>query len=194
MGLPGEQALRREREAILATMRDLSVETFESAPTLCDGWAPRDVLAHLLGEDDRRFEYVRSLGNIHRANERIVADSREVTRDELLARAERWVRRPALTSRVAAWGLLGDHVMHHQDVLRPLGRSRDMPRAAKLAILREGVLLGARKLLRYRVEPTDAVFAVGRGEVVRGTCEAIGLWLGGRSGVEGELEFEAAPV
>lgn len=170
-------------------MRSLTDEQFESAPTLCDGWAPRDILAHVMGVDQAPLEYVRAGGWVGTGNELIVRKARRLSRDELTARAERWLAQPAPWTRVSASWLLGDNAMHHQDVLRPLGRTREVPEAARNAILREGAFLGARRLLHYRVEPTDGGRALGRGQVVRGTREALGLWLAGRVVVETELDF-----
>lgn len=192
MMLPGERALREERRAILDTMRSLTDEQFETAPTLCDGWAPRDILAHVMGVDRAFPEYLRAGGWVSTGNEMIVRKARSKGRDELLAEAERWVDRPAPWSRAWAAWLLGDNAIHHQDVLRPLGRTREIPPGVRAAMLREGALLGARRLLHYRVEPTDGGRALGRGETVRGTTEALSMWLAGRQGVEPDLEFAQA--
>ena len=192
MMLPGERALREEREAIAATMRSLTDEEFESAPTLCEGWAPRDILAHVMGVDQHMAEYVRAGGWINTANEMIVRKARSRTRDELTADMERWVRSPAPWVRLSAAWLLGDNAIHHQDVLRPLGRTREIPDASCNAMLREGALLGARRLLQYRVEPTDGGWSMGRGQVVRGTREALSLWLCGRSVPTSQLDFDSA--
>lgn len=189
MMLPGERALREEREAIAATMRSLDDDEFASAPTLCQGWAPRDILVHLMGVDHSLGEYVRAGGWVSTANEVIVRKARGLSRDELMERMESWLARPAPWTRASAWWLLGGNAVHHQDVLRPLGRTRDIPEASRNAMLREGVLLGGRKLLHYRVEPTDGGRPMGRGQPVRGTREALALWLAGRQGVETELDF-----
>ena len=192
MMLPGERALREERSAIVATMKSLTPDEFESAPTLCEGWAPRDILAHVMGVDRALPEYLRAGGWINTGNELIVRKARAKSREELLSQAERWQSQPAPWTRMAAAFLLGDNAMHHQDVLRPLGRTRDIPDASAGAILREGAFLGARRLLQYRVEPIDGGMSMGRGELVRGTREALGLWLAGRQGVEAELDFGQA--
>lgn len=192
MMLPGEHALREERRAIVTTMRSLDTKTFETAPTLCDGWAPRDILAHVMGVDRALPEYMRAGGWVSTGNELIVRKTRARSSEELLADAERWIDRPAPWTRMSALWLLGDNAIHHQDVLRPLGRTREIPEATRAAMLREAALLGARRLLHYRVEPTDGGRAMGRGEVVRGTTEALALWLAGRQGVEAELTFVQA--
>lgn len=189
---PGEKDYRAERAALLATMESLTVDEFEHGKTLCTEWAPRDILAHLLGIDEAVHEYVKAFGNIRKGNERNVARFAGLTRDELLARARDWAAKPAFLSLVASYGLHGDLAVHHQDVLRGLGKTRDVPEASSRAIMREGLLFGAKKLRKYRLVPTDFGRALGRGQVVRGTTEQLGMWLAGRQTVAAELVFGAA--
>jgi hypothetical protein len=91
--------------------------------------------------------------------------------------------------------MLGDVCVHHQDVLRGLGRTRQLTPGIAAAIFREGVVLSTgtkSNLLKHRVEPTTpGGRALGRGRVVRGSTEALGLWLAGRKGLDDELEFAA---
>jgi uncharacterized protein (TIGR03083 family) len=189
---PGESDYRAERRAVYATMASLTPEEFAHGTTLCEGWAPRDVLAHLIGIDEAPAEYAKAMGNVTKANERIVARMRALSGEDLLARGRDWAERPAILSLVASYALLGDVATHHQDVLRGLGRHRDVAPASARAILREGAVLGAPKLRHHRVVPTDTGRALGRGRVVRGTAEALGLWLAGRRSVEPELVFGPA--
>ncbi len=193
MAFPGENEFRIERKAVLATMEGLTDKEFESAPTLCDGWAPRDVGAHLMGIDNELMAYVRAYGNLHKAHADIIARARQLDRAAFMVRFRTWAASPALVARTASWGLLGDLCIHHQDILRGLDRNRATPIAVRDAILREGTFLGAKKLLSYRVEPNDGGRAIGRrngpDHTVRGTSEAIGMWLTGRKGLESELTF-----
>jgi uncharacterized protein (TIGR03083 family) len=189
MQLPGEENLLAERAALLETLDSLTDDEFESGPTLCEGWAPRDVLSHLLGVDTRPLAYVKTLGNVAKGNAAIVDEGRQQSRERLMNRARHWAEHPAPHVRAAAWYLLGDVATHHQDIVRGLGRTRPVPAASAKAILMEGKVLGAKRLLRHRVEPTDGGHAAGRGTSVRGTSEALGMWLAGRRGIEDELEF-----
>jgi uncharacterized protein (TIGR03083 family) len=175
----------------MATMASLTDEEFDSGSTLCAGWAPRDVLAHVIGTDDI-LGYVRH-GGIDRANAAKVRAGRSLSRDELIRRGQAITVRPSPTGRMFAWLLAGDCAMHHQDVLRGLDRPHELPAEAGRAIFREGTIwswaFGA-KLLRYRVLPTTpGGRARGRGRPVRGSTEALALWLAGREDVESELDF-----
>ncbi|MHB8342009.1 MAG: maleylpyruvate isomerase mycothiol-dependent enzyme family protein [Mycobacteriales bacterium] len=188
---PGEAALRAERTALVDTLAALEPADFEHGATLCAAWSPRDVLGHLLGLDTMATSYLRNMGRIRDANADIVAASQVWSREEMLERARRWAARPALGVRAAAWVLLGDLAVHHQDVLRQRERARTLDRAVARAILREGMLLGPHRLARHRVVPTDGLApALGFGRPVRGTTEALGMWLAGRSSVAVELQFD----
>jgi uncharacterized protein (TIGR03083 family) len=189
---PGERDYRAERKAFLGTVESLSARDFETGTTLCEGWAPRDVAGHLIGIDEALPQYVRALGNVHKGNALIVERMRALDAPALLDRLRDWAERPAITSLAASYGLLGDLGVHHQDVLRGLGRQRDVPPPVARAILREGMVLGAKRLTGHRVLPTDTGRAVGRGQIVRGTAEALGMWLAGRRSVEPELVFGPA--
>lgn len=188
---PGEKDYRRERAAFFATVESLTLDEFESGKTLCAEWAPRDVLAHLLGIDAAPLEYVKALGNVGKGNDRLVESMKDLSRDEMMERGRRWAEQPAFLSLTASYFLLQDVSVHHQDVLRGLGRSREVPEACAKAILREGLLFGGRKLRKYRIVPTDFGRAMGRGQVVRGTTEQLGMWLAGRHSVAAELVFGA---
>lgn len=197
MNVFGVQQLRTERLAFLATITSLSEEEFESGPTLCRSWAPRDVLAHLIGTSDLLL-YARHGLRVNDANAEAVDSMRRLSRAELTARGANWAEHPTVAHRLTARFYLGDVCVHHQDVLRGLGRAHDVPDFVAAAIFREGVILSTgtrRNLMRYRVEPTTpGVRPLGRGIRVRGSAEAIGLWLGGRKGIEDELDFADAPV
>src|SRR5690349_21933791 len=102
MALPGEDDLRAERRAFVDTLASLTDEEFESGPTLCTEWAPRDVLAHLMGVDTGLVEYVKAAGNIGKGNAAIVAKARAMSRDRIMNRATHWAAKPAPLTRVAS--------------------------------------------------------------------------------------------
>jgi uncharacterized protein (TIGR03083 family) len=184
--------IRAERNAVVDTIDSLSDTEFNSAPTLCTEWAPRDVLAHLIGTG-RVGQCLRTPWRVHSTNASVVAISRDSSRAGLIAAGRAWADIAGKLNRVIASALIGDVAMHHQDVLRGLGRVRDLPSGIESALFLEGIMLSVQsrhpRLLRYRVVPTNgAGTAVGRGAEVRGTSEALGMWLGGRA-VEHDLEF-----
>ena len=188
----GVTALVAERERFMQTIVALTDAEFEHGRTLCAEWAPRDVLAHLIGVS-HAAAYLRGGLRVNAVNAAMVRAGRQLGRGELTARGHEWAAAPTTTDRLSARFLLGDVSMHHQDVLRGLGRSRAIPPEVAAAIFREGVVLSTgtrRNLLRHRVEPTTVGGrTLGRGRRVRGATEALGLWLAGRKGLDEELEF-----
>jgi len=190
MTLLGVDVLIGERRRFMQTIESLTDAEFESGRTLCSAWAPRDVLAHLIGTDTPS-NYLRFAGRVNPANKAMVNASQTVTREAITERGHRWANEPSGSSRAVARFLIGDVSVHHQDVLRGLGLPHDVTPPIAGAIFREGVILSTgtkRSLMRYRVEPLGRR-ALGRGIRVRGTADAIGLWLAGRKGLEDELEF-----
>jgi uncharacterized protein (TIGR03083 family) len=188
----GVETMVAERERFIETIEALSDEEFEHGTTLCSKWAPRDVLAHLIGTDTP-MTFVKHAGRVNPANAQMVADARPRSRVELIEQGRRWAASPSASSRALARFLVGDVSVHHQDVLRGLGRRRELRPEIAGAIFREGIVLSTgtkRNLLRYRVEPTTVGgHSLGRGRTVRGSSEALGMWLAGRKGLEPELAF-----
>src|SRR3978361_2201718 len=120
VSFPGESALRAERTAFVDTLSGLTDAEFDSAPTLCDAWTPRDVLAHVVGIDDSVGTYVRAAGRVGPDNARRGGatagggrPARGWSRAELLDRARRWAATPAAHVRPVATFLLGDLGVHH---------------------------------------------------------------------------------
>lgn len=178
------EAVRTARRAVVDTVDSLTDAEFEDGTTLCAGWSPRDVLAHLIGTAETG-RYLRTPWRLHKINAEMVAAGRRKSRAALIAAGREWAEVPKRADRALAGVLLGDVAMHHQDVLRGLGRSRTLPPVEEAAVYAEGAAVALQKLeptlLRYRVEPTNDVGRPrGRGKRVRGTAEALGLWLAGR--------------
>ncbi|MEV7104164.1 maleylpyruvate isomerase family mycothiol-dependent enzyme [Streptomyces atroolivaceus] len=196
MDLPLELELRAERRRLIATLDQLPDAVFESGLTLCTEWSPRDVLGHLIAVDSVAASYLPYGPFFHSANRKQVERARRLPRSRLMAQARIWANHPSLTSRIGAVITLGDLAVHHQDIVRGLGLSRDIPDAVPTYILWDGALLSLStnlRILRYRVEPTDGYPAIGARSplmpTVHGTREALGLWLAGRDAVADDLDF-----
>jgi len=193
--LPYEDELKAERFRLIETLEGLSDDDFDAGTTLCSEWAPRDVLGHVIGLDYFWKSYLPYGTRINAANQAQADRARAVSRERLMEWARHWAANPSTTSRLGAGILLGDLGVHHQDVVRGLGLERVIPDAVATAIFREGLQLSMwlnRRTVRHRLVPTDGhrpiAFPGAKGEV-RGTREALGLWLTGRDSVTPELTF-----
>jgi uncharacterized protein (TIGR03083 family) len=194
--LPFENELRAERFRLIETLEGLTDEEFDSGRTLCARWAPRDVLGHVLGLDHALATYLPYRFRINTANQSQADRVRRMSRDRLMKWAGHWAATPSTTGRLGAPLFLGDLAVHHQDILRGLGREREVPGAVATAIFREGLQLSLwlnRRVLRHRLVPTDGHRPVGlpggQGRHVRGTREALGMWLAGRDQAAADLDF-----
>lgn len=191
MRFPYEDELRAERFRLIETLEGLSDEEFDSGTTLCEAWAPRDVLGHVIGLD-YLATYLPYGPRINDANQAQADRARRMPRERLMEWARDRAANPSLTTRLAAGVLLGDLGTHHQDIVRGLGRTREVPDVVATAIFREGLQLSLwlnRRVLRHRLVPTDGGRPVGRGPEVRGPREALGLWLSGRDSAAEDLAF-----
>lgn len=172
------------------------------SPSLCRGWRVRDVVAHMavghtmpvvafgaaalrhrFNIDATSFVLAKDFADAHRP-EQILALFRKGT-----------AGRPRAAARfVPVHELLTDHLVHHQDMRRPLGLPRVVPADRALAALHSLRRLSSRVGSRARMKglhlvATDADFELGvEGLQVQGTSEALLMALTGRGDVLGELD------
>lgn len=172
------------------------------APSLCEGWRVRDVVAHVISYEDlsavgvlRRFARGRfSPGAV---NEIGVAEY-AVEPDGLLALLRQRLRTRGFTSLGGGRIALLDGLIHHQDIRRALGRPREVPPDRLLEALR--MSLGASPLRSkgrvrgLRLIADDVDFTAGEGLEVRGPGEPLLMAVAGRRGVVDELTGAGQPL
>lgn len=172
------------------------------APSLCEGWRVRDVVAHVISYEDlsavgvlRRFARGRfSPGAV---NEIGVAEY-AVEPDGLLALLRQRLRPRVFTSLGGGRIALLDGLIHHQDIRRALGRPREVPPDRLLEALR--MSLGASPLRSkgrvrgLRLIADDVDFTAGEGLEVRGPGEPLLMAVAGRRGVVDELTGAGQPL
>lgn len=189
------QQQRRELAGTLATLAD---EEWATA-SLCPAWTVRDVAAHVISVPQLtlgpflaacirggfRFNRV-ALLDAQRRGQAPVA--------EILAQYERYDGSRVKTPFVSDLEPLIDVLVHTQDILRPLGRSHEMPvDAAAVAAdraLRLGMFLGRPRLKGVRLVAVDADWSHGAGPEVRAPMQELLMLCAGRAAdaalVEGE--------
>jgi uncharacterized protein (TIGR03083 family) len=182
-----------ERTDLAAFLDTLSPQEWQ-APSLCQGWTVKDVVAHVVSYEEltplglmRRF----AKGRFVHANDVGVQELAPMSPDELMDVLARHLRPRGLTA--AFGGMIGlvDGTIHHQDIRRALGRSRTVPVARLTRILPlvpGNPRLGAgRRIKGLQLVATDIEWQHGNGLEVRGTGEALMMAMTGRPDVVDEL-------
>jgi len=187
-----------ERAALAADLEDLTDERW-ATPSLCDDLTVREVLAHLTA--GASLNPVRWMAGVIRARfdfDRMVAvrlaEQLGASPAETLARF-----RAVVTSTTKAplptVALLGEAVVHGEDIRRPLGIRRDHPIEAltRVAGYYQGsdlVVLAKGRIRGLRLVATDGPFATGSGPLVSGTTLALTMAMTGRTAYCDELDGE----
>ena len=177
---------REERSDLAEFLSTLTPEDWQ-APSLCDGWTVKDVVAHVISYEDlnaigliKRF----AKGRIVRANEVGVEEFATMSADELLAFLNSHLQPRGLTAGFGGMIALVDGTIHHQDIRRALGRPRAIPsyRLERiLPLVPTNPRLGAGKRIRgLSLQATDVDWTHGSGPVVTGSGEALLMAMSGR--------------
>lgn len=178
-----------EREALAKDLADLEGSGW-STPSLCDGLSVREVLAHLTvsgavsgprwfaGVVRARFDFDRQVDD--RLREQL-GDSPADTLHRFRATIGRRTSPP-----LPRLALLGEMVVHGEDIRRPLGLNRAYPATTLAALLRyyagtDQVVIAKKRVRGLRLEGVDTDIVVGEGDVVRGSTLALIMAMTGRS-------------
>jgi uncharacterized protein (TIGR03083 family) len=189
-----------ERVDLAAFLKSLAPQDW-TAPTLCEKWTVKDVVAHVVSYEEltpfalaRRF----AKGRILYANEVGVQEFTPLSPQQLLEFLGRHLRPQGLTA--AFGGMIGlvDGTIHHQDIRRALQRPRHVPvdRLQRiLPLVPSNPRLGAGRRIRgLRLVAIDVDWCHGNGPEVTGTAEALLLAMTGRRQAVGELSGAGQPT
>lgn len=196
-------AVHQERSALADLLETLTPQEWEH-PTLCPGWAVRDVAAHVIsspqfGTADLVAALWRGRGDFDRA---MYLDARARGRQPVASIVADYRRfdgsrhhPPGTTVREP----LLDVLVHTQDIVLPLGRHHAMPpEAARTAADRVWSMpfpfRARRRLDGVALIATDVDWRAGSGPGVRGTMEALLLLLTGRTAALDRLEGPGLPL
>lgn len=178
-------------------------------PSLCDGWAVRDVVGHMLLGHTTPMPGMLGLvarykGNVTKGSfEESRKLARSMSADELRGRWDDVVTnrtKRGIAKLIRPNEGYVDHTVHHQDIRRPLGRPRVIPEARLVAALDGAVTVSSpmfapKKNVRdLRLEATDLAWSHGTGPAVRGAGEAILLAASGRAAALADLEGDGVAV
>ena len=187
-----------ERTDLVAFLRTLGPDEWE-APSLCEGWRVRDVVAHLLYDTAPLprylFEVTKAGFSAHRMNARAINRSNGVESAHLADALERSIG-AGIFATLAPSLALADALIHHQDIRRPLDRPRSIPPERVLNVLNHPDRFATRRSRTrgLRFAATDVSWSRGDGPDVRGTGEAIVMAIAGRPAALDELSGDGVRV
>lgn len=191
-----------ERVQMVETLAALSPEQW-TAPSWCEGWSVQDTTGHILAAAEQTpanfYKEMISAGfkfNVfaNRAAKRLSA----LGPDELVRRLR---ARTSTTNHPPApvMAMLGEIVVHGEDIRRPLGLSHQSPEPALVALAnswkKTNLLIGAkRRIAGLRLRATDTEWAHGDGPEVSGPLISLVLAMTGRKGASGDLAGDGVVV
>ena len=184
------RAIETERLSLADQLAELRDDQWD-VPSLCEGWTVRDVAAHVsLAARVRPMAAVRGVLRARGNVDRYIADEAKAHRgrpaNELVAE----LREVASSRNVPPFAKppdpLVDILVHGQDICRPLGIPRSMPRepaatGAEYVWQRRLPFHAKRRCAGVRLRATNADFEVGDGPEVAGPIEGVLLVLAGRA-------------
>lgn len=178
----------------------LTLDQWE-APSLCERWRVRDVVAHVMSLDG-----VTLLGVLRRAVRGRLIHINQVGVDELASLSTEQLldqlrvhRQPqGLATTFGGRLALLDVTIHHQEIRRPLAVPRQIP-AERLrcligASVRSPALPGWHLSRGVRLAPTDLDWSHGSGPEITGPAEAVLMAVAGRQSAVGELTGPGQPI
>jgi uncharacterized protein (TIGR03083 family) len=192
-----------EMAAISEFLHGLSPEQWDQ-PSLCGGWRVRDVIGHMcVGYTTPMPLMIAKLArrgfNVPKSSfEESIAFGTDHTPGEILVVFDRIQReniRKGITNVIKPAEGLVDHLIHDQDIRRPLGAPRAVPEERLVAALgvapQLGGFVGAKqRVAGLRLVATDVAWSNGDGPEITGAGEAILLAASGRPVALDELDGE----
>lgn len=194
--------IHTERAALAADLAELADEQW-ATPSLCDGLTVREVLAHLTagasltparwlaGVIRCRFDFDRQV--VMRLTEQMGATPAE-TLDRFRGVVTSTTKPP-----LPATAMLGETIVHGEDIRRPLGIRRAYPietltRVAENYQGSDLVVLAKGRIRGLRLVAVDGPFSTGSGPLVSGTTLALTMAMTGRATYCDELEGDGVAL
>ncbi|MFD9735177.1 maleylpyruvate isomerase family mycothiol-dependent enzyme [Umezawaea sp. NPDC059074] len=191
-----------ERAALADDLADLPAERW-STPSLCTGLTVREVLAHITASAN--LNAVRWLAGVIRCrfdfDKMVAMRLAEHLGDSPADTLDRFRRIVTSTTKppVPVLALLGETIVHGEDVRRPLGVHRTYPvatitRLAEYYASTDQVVRAKGRVDGLRLVATDGPFTTGDGPLVTGQTVALIMAMTGRSAFCDDLEGDGVPA
>ena len=192
-----------QRRQTLELVESLTEEQL-SLPSLCEGWAVRDVAGHvawvaLATPPEVVREVLLAGGKVHRAIDVQAKTYGSLGTDVLVEKLRLAVDSRIVTPTITAESLASDTLVHNQDIRRPLGLAAAIdPALLRLALdhyLGANRFTGGKKRVKgLRLVATDLDWSLGSGPEVRGPGEALLLAAVGRGAALADLDGDGLQV
>jgi uncharacterized protein (TIGR03083 family) len=194
--------IHAERAALAAELAELTEQRW-AARSLCDQFTVREVLAHLTA--GASLNPVRWMAGVIRCRfdfDRQVAmrlaEHLGATPAETLARFGRVITSTAKPP-LPIVAMLGETIVHGEDIRRPLGIKRDYPVTTLTAVAdyyqgSDLPVLTKSRASGLRLTATDGPFAAGAGPRVSGTTLALIMAMAGRAPYCDELDGDGVAI
>lgn len=199
---PDLMALAADERRDLADFLEALTPERWSAPSLCEGWSVRDVVAHLVS-----YEELGPVGLVGRQirgwrhggpNEVGRAEYARLSPAELIAFLRAHLVPHGITALFGGAVGLVDGLIHHQDIRRALRLARAVPNERvqpALGFALRSPKLPSRKDVRgLHLVATDVAWQHGSGQEVGGPAEALLMAIAGRPDALGDLTGPGARV
>jgi uncharacterized protein (TIGR03083 family) len=180
--------IHAERAALATDLAGLADEQWQT-PSLCAGLSVREVLAHLtagasLNPGQWLAGVIRCRFDFDKQVAMRLAEQLGATAAETLQRFRR-VRTSTTKPPLPALAMLGESIVHGEDIRGPLGIRRDHPIATLTAVAEyyggsNQVVLAKGRISGLRLVATDGPFTTGSGALVSGTTLALTMAMTGR--------------
>jgi len=190
--------IHAEREALADDLAGLSGEQW-NAPSLCAGWSVHDVVGHMVST--ARMTPPRFVGHLVGSGfnfDRMVA--KDIATETaggpaatLAAFREVMTRTTAPPGPVDA--MLGEVIVHPEDIRRPLGIAHDYPIDSVVRMLdffkKSNLLIGSKsRIAGLRLKATDTNWTYGDGPEVSGPAHSLLMAMTGRKEALSDLSGE----
>jgi uncharacterized protein (TIGR03083 family) len=190
--------IHSERKALAADLEGLTAEQW-ATPSLCDGWTVRQVLGHMTATSrmttPRFFSHLASAGfRFHAMSAKDVSAETAGPPDDTLARF-----RSQIDTTTKPPGpvdtMVGEALVHSEDIRRPLGISHSYPPAMVTGVAdffkNSNLLLGTkRRITGLKLRATDIDWSTGDGPEVAGPGASLVMAMVGRKAAIDDLEGE----
>jgi uncharacterized protein (TIGR03083 family) len=192
------ELIHQERSATADLLAGLSRSDWEQ-PSLCAGWSVQVMAAHIVnGAEQTPAHFMSRLAaNGFRFNTTMDRDARSAGTRPPAENVERLRARTSTTNRPPATvaTMLGEIVVHSEDIRRPLGLTGNVPPEAIAACLglyvRANFPVGTKKRIAgLRLSASDLDWSHGSGPQVRGPGLSLLMAITGRAAAVTDLEGE----